>query len=236
MQDTFTFKASFFFSILAVLAFAVGILVGFVIWGSGAFGSAPAVAQESTNPGEATTAGGYTRYNIPTEGSISLGPREAPIVIVEFSDFQCPYCRRFHQETFQSLMDAYPGKIRFVYRNLPLTQIHSEAFPAAVAARCANDQDAFWKYHNRLFSSETLGEQTYIQYAADLGLDTEAFKACLDSGVHDDLIQSDMDFAMNLGVQSTPTFFINGLAIVGAQPITAFKQLIDKELAGEIPG
>jgi protein-disulfide isomerase len=236
MQDTFTFKASFFFSVLAALAFAVGILAGYAVWGSGVFVTAQAGSQESTNPGGATTTGEYTRYDIPTEGHISLGPKEAPIVIVEFSDFQCPYCRRFHQETFQSLMDAYPGKIRFVYRNLPLTQIHPEAFPAAVASRCANDQDAFWKYHNRLFSSEQLSEQTYIQYAADLDLDTEIFKACLDSGTHDDFIQSDMDFAINLGVQSTPTFFINGLAIVGAQPITAFKQLIDKELAGEFPG
>lgn len=236
MQDTFTFKASFFYPVLAALAFAVGILVGFVIWGSGAFAASQAGAQSSNNPGETTTTGEYTRYNIPTEGHITLGPREAPIVIVEFADFQCPYCRRFHEETFQLLMDAYPGKIRFVYRNLPLTQIHSEALPAAIASRCANDQDAFWKYHNRLFSNELLGENIYIQYAADLGLDTAAFKSCIDSGKHEEFIRSDMDFAINLGVQSTPTFFINGLAIVGAQPLSAFKQLIDKELAGEIPG
>ena len=177
----------------------------------------------------------YTRYDIPAEGYPSLGPEEAEIVIVEFSDFQCPYCRRFHQETFQSLLEAYPGQIRFVYRNLPLTQIHPEAFSSAVASLCANDQNAYWQFHDKLFSSETLGEETYIAYASELGLDVEGFRECIASDRHDEFIQTDMDFALNLGVQSTPTFFVNGLAVVGAQPLSTFQQIIDKELAGEIP-
>jgi protein-disulfide isomerase len=107
--------------------------------------------------------------------------------------------------------------------------------PAAVASLCANDQNAYWDFHEKLFSSETLDETTYIQYAADLGLDVDTFTACLSSGSHDAFIQEDMDFALGLGVQSTPTFFVNGLAIVGAQPLVNFKQIIDKELAGEIP-
>lgn len=134
------------------------------------------------------------------------------------------------------MLAAYPGQIRFVYRNLPLTSIHSEALPSATASLCAGDQGAFWPYHDKLFSNELgLKRDAYIQYAADLELDESAFETCLDSGKFDQFIQEDMDFSLNLGVQSTPTFFINGLALVGAQPLNAFKQIIDKELAGEIP-
>lgn len=242
-EEFVTFKLSHFYSVLVLLAFGVGILVGYVLWGRGATAIAaapaqtPAAGQPSGQVAEApaTAQPQYTRYDIPTEGYPSLGPDDAPITIVEFSDFQCPYCRRFHDDTFQALLDAYPGQVRFVYRNLPLTSIHSEALPAAIASLCANDQNAFWDYHGKLFSSETLGEETYIQYATVLGLNVEEFSACLSSGKYDDFIQEDMDFALNLGVQSTPTFFVNGLAIVGAQPLSSFQQIIDKEMAGEIP-
>ncbi len=108
--------------------------------------------------------------------------------------------------------------------------------PAAIAALCAGDQSAYWPYHDKLFSDELgLNSDAYIQYAADLELDGEAFAACLESGKFDDFIQEDMDFSLNMGVRSTPTFFVNGLAVVGAQPIDVFTQLIDQELAGEIP-
>ena len=234
-EETITFKLSHFYSVLVVLAFAVGILVGYVAWGRDT--AVTTAAQPSGPVAEAPVAQEpqYKRYDIPTEGYPSLGPDDAKIVIVEFSDFQCPFCRRFHDETYQALLDSYPGQIRFVYRNLPLTSIHPNAMPAAVASLCANDQNAYWDYHEKLFSNETLDETTYIQYATDLGLDVETFTACLSSGSHDAFIQEDMDFALGLGVQSTPTFFVNGLAIVGAQPLVNFKQIIDKELAGEIP-
>ena len=108
--------------------------------------------------------------------------------------------------------------------------------PAAIAAMCAEEQGAFWPFHDKLFSDEYgLSRNAYIQYAADLELDGNAFETCLDSGKFDDFIQQDMDFSLNLGVRSTPTFFINGLAVVGAQPLDVFKQVIDQELAGEIP-
>jgi protein-disulfide isomerase len=108
--------------------------------------------------------------------------------------------------------------------------------PAAIASLCAEDQDAYWPYHDKLFENQDkLGAELYTQLADDLGLDVASFEACLDSGKFDDYIQQDMAFSLNLGVRSTPTFFINGIPIVGAQPLTEFKQLIDKELAGEIP-
>jgi protein-disulfide isomerase len=239
-EETVTFKLSHFYSVLVVLAFAVGILVGYVAWGRNptVTVAAPAAAQQPSGQlAEAPqpTQNPYTRYDIPTAGYPSLGPDNAKITVVEFSDFQCPYCRRFYTDTFQALLDAYPGQLRFVYRNLPLTSIHPNAMPAAIASMCANDQNAYWDYYTKLFTNDALDEATYIQHATDLGLNVETFKACLSSGKHDEFIQKDMDFSLNLGVQSTPTFFVNGLAIVGAQPLSNFKQLIDKELAGEIP-
>ena len=101
---------------------------------------------------------------------------------------------------------------------------------------CAGEQDAYWPYHDKLFSQEYgLGRDAYIQYAADLELNTGSFEACIDSDKYDNYIQEDTDFSLNLGIRSTPTFFINGLAIVGAQPLDVFQQVIDQELAGEIP-
>lgn len=100
---------------------------------------------------------------------------------------------------------------------------------------CANEQNAFAEYHDKLFENQDrLGRELYMQIAADLKLNTASFEECLNTGEYKDLIQQDSDFAINLGVRSTPTFFVNGLPLVGAQPLEAFKQVIDKELAGEI--
>jgi protein-disulfide isomerase len=244
-EDTVTFKRSYFYSVLTVLAFAAGVLLGYVVWG---MGSAERAAIEVQSPQTAAQAGGpvveapvatttpqYVRYDVPSKGFHTLGPDDAPITLIEFSDYECPFCRRWQQEVYQPLLAAYPGKIKLVYRNLPLTSIHPDAFPAAEAAMCAGDQNAYWQYHDKLFSSETLGTDVYKQYAQDLGLDMTAFDDCITSHKFQQAIQEDSDFAVNLGVRSTPTFFVNGLAIVGAQPIEVFKQVIDKELAGEIP-
>lgn len=228
-DNKITFNRNHFFSVLVVLAFAVGVLTGFFVWGY------DQPAETANQPTGQTQEPSYVRYDIETEGYPSLGPADAPITIVEFSDFQCPFCKRFHEETYQALLESYPGQIRFVYRNLPLTSIHPDAMSAAVASLCADEQNVYWDFHDKLFSGELLNRNVYTQYASELNLDTDKFSACLDSGKFDDFISQDMDFALNLGVQSTPTFFINGLAIVGAQPLSSFQNLIDKELAGEIP-
>ena len=236
-EETITFKRTHFYSVLVVLAFAVGILTGYVVWGRPS-PQTQVVANDQpvVQAPAATQSPQFTRYDVPSDGFPSLGPADAPIVIVEFSDFQCPFCKRFYDETYQQLMNAYPGKIRFVYRHLPLTSIHPEAFPSAEASMCANEQNAFPQYHDKLFENQDkLGRDLYMQIAATLSLDTDSFEECLNTGRYKDLVQQDSDFALNLGVQSTPTFFINGLAIVGAQPISAFQQIIDMELAGEIP-
>jgi len=241
-EDTITFKRSHFFTALSVLTFAAGILLGYVIWGTdllselrpgsqtatrsnGPVSEAPVVTQEPQ----------YIRYDVPTEGSYAIGPEDAPITIVEFSDYQCPFCKRWHEEVYGPLLAAYPGKIRLVYRHLPLTSIHPDAFSAAEAAMCAGEQDAYWQFHEKLFEGDLLGSGVYTQYAQALSLDAAAFETCLTEHKYQDVIQADSDFALNLGVNSTPTFFINGLAIVGAQPLDVFQQVIDRELAGEIP-
>jgi protein-disulfide isomerase len=235
--DAVVFKRSHFYAIMVVFAFAAGILVGYVAWGRAPTAQAVAIAPEQAPAAQAAaTQPAFTRYDIPTEGFPSLGPQDAPIVLVEFSDYQCPFCKRWYDQTYQPLLSAYPGKIRLVYRNLPLTSLHPDALSAAVASMCAQEQGSFWQFHDKLFSDQYgLGRSAYLKYASDLKLDTAAFDTCLDSGKFDDFIQKDMDFSLKLGVQSTPTFFINGLAIVGAQPLEVFQQVIDKELAGEIP-
>jgi protein-disulfide isomerase len=233
-DETFTFKRNHFYALVTVLAFATGVLLGYVVWGfdssGGAAQTTAALAEVQVTPEQRVT-----RYNVPIDGFYSIGPNDAPITLVEFSDYQCPFCRRWHQEVYEPLLAAYPGKIKLVYRNLPLTSIHPDAMSAAEAAMCAGDQDAYWPYHEKLFSNETLGTQTYIQYAQELSLNVDAFTTCLDEHKYQAAIEADSKFAIDLGVSSTPTFFLNGLPIVGAQPLNVMKQIIDKELAGKIP-
>lgn len=237
-EETVTFKLSHFYSVLTIFAFAVGVLLGYVVWGFDSAGESPVVAAQAGGPvveAPVTAQPQFVRYKVASEGFPSIGPSNAPITIVEFSDYQCPFCRRWHEQVYEPLLNAYPGKIRMVYRHLPLTSIHPDAFPAAEAAMCAGEQNAYWQFHEKLFSSDALGSSVYAKYADELGLDMDAFQSCISERRFQEAVQADLDFAVNLGVRSTPTFFINGLAIVGAQPLDIFKQVIDKELAGEIP-
>jgi protein-disulfide isomerase len=235
-EETVVFKRSHFYSVLTVFAFAAGVLLGYVVWGFAPAGNAAQAKPEGpVVEAPVTQQPQYKRYDVESENSYSNGPADAPITIVEFSDYQCPYCQRWHAQTYQSLLAAYPGKIRFVYRHFPLTSIHPDAFPAAESAMCAGEQNAYWQYHDKLLNGISLGNDTYFQYAQELSLDMDAFKACITDRKYESAVQADLDFAVDLGVRSTPTFFINGLAVVGAQPLDVFKQVIDKELAGEIP-
>ena len=169
------------------------------------------------------------RYEIQADGYPSVGPENAPIVIVEFSDFTCQYCGLFARTTFPALMSKYPQEIRFVYRHAPLGPASS--FEAAQASMCAYDQDHFWEYHDALFDNQDrLGPGLYTEIAAKLELDIPAFHACLENNDYMDSIETDLDFALMTGVRGTPTFFINGLALVGAQPTEVFTEVIDAEL------
>ncbi len=213
-------KRSHFFAVLILLAFGAGLGSGYLAWGRG--GVAQPALQEST-------AGGQQRFDVSTDGDPSVGPDDAPVTIVEFSDFNCPYCRKFHQETFEPLMSTYGDRIRFVYRDFPITS--AESFVAAQAANCAGRQGAYWPFHDALFSGGLgLGRAAYEAYAQQLGLDVQALGACLDSGEEAAEVTADARTASELGVTGTPTFFINGIPLVGAQPLSEFSRVIEDEL------
>ena len=160
-----------------------------------------------------------------------MGNEDAPVVIVEFSDFQCSYCARFYQDTLPQLFEEYGDDIQFVYRDYPLSPIHPHAQEAAEAAECANDQDAFWEYHDLLFDNQTaLDTESLISYAEELELDTDEFTDCLESGKYTDEVLADFEEGRSYGVSGTPTFFINGVRLVGAQPFANFQQVIEAEL------
>jgi protein-disulfide isomerase len=230
---------------LIVVAFVLGLGVGYLAWGMTA--SAPTddaiaaavqetlVAQSAARAAQAEAPQNVKRYDVPVDDDYILGPEDAPITLIEFSDFQCPYCSKWYAETFSQLLETYPGQIRFVYRDFPLTSIHPEALPAAEAANCAGEQGKYYEYHNSLFSNKyQLGSESYPQYASELSLDTNKFEECLNSDRQKQEVMDDLQWASELGIQSTPTFFINGIPLVGAQPFESFQQVIDLELAGKI--
>ena len=165
------------------------------------------------------------------------GNPDAQVVIVEFSDFQCPFCERFAEQTLPELKEKYidTGKVKLIYRDFPLSSIHPEAQKAAEATECADDQGKFWAYHDILFEKRSewsgVGAAKFKEYAVDLGLDTHAFDECLDSDKYKDEVLDDLNAGQAVGVTGTPTFFINGQKLVGAQPFTAFETVIDEELA-----
>ncbi|MBF0138449.1 MAG: thioredoxin domain-containing protein [Magnetococcus sp. DMHC-1] len=168
---------------------------------------------------------------IPIKGpeDLSKGPANAPVTIVEFSDFQCPYCRNI-QATLSKIFEQYPDKIRLVFRHYPLPS-HPLAAKAAEAAQCAAEQGAFWAFHDALFATDADPEIPFLkEMAAKQKLDTAKFDQCLTSGKHAARIQSDLAEGENLGVNGTPAFFINGIPLVGARPLSEYKRIIDDEL------
>jgi protein-disulfide isomerase len=169
------------------------------------------------------------RKTVDIAGSPVKGSPRAPVTIVVFSDFQCPFCGRA-EPTVKQLEDEYKDKLKVVWKNQPLP-FHPNAMPAAKAAMAANKQGKFWEMHDKLFSNQqALGDAVYAQYAKELGLDMAKFNADLNSPEIAQSIQKDMQEGASLGANGTPTFFINGRQLVGAQPIDQFKQVIDDEL------
>lgn len=169
------------------------------------------------------------RLAVSDAGRPARGPSNAPIQIVEFSDFECPFCFRANP-TIAELFSAYGDRVRLVYRHFPLPN-HPNARPAAEAAACANEQGRFWEYHDRLFANQArLGAADLKQHAAELGLDATKFNACVDSRRFQKEVDADIDAGQALGISGTPHFFINGRPLGGAQPFEHFKAVIDDEL------
>jgi len=171
------------------------------------------------------------RAEVSTNDAPSKGAGNAPVKIVKFEDFECPFCKTV-QPTLADLLKKYDGKVRLVHKDLPLEAIHPQATLAAEAARCAADQGKFWQYHDTLYAkAPKLGPADLKVYAKEIGLDTASFDQCLESGKHKNAVQKDLAEGAKLGLTGTPSFFINGREISGAQPLEAFAAIIEEELA-----
>jgi protein-disulfide isomerase len=158
------------------------------------------------------------------------GNPKAPVMIVEFSDYQCPYCHQA-EPTVKQVLAKYGDKVSLAYRDFPLTAIHSQAEIAAEASHCALEQGKFWEYHDQLFTASKLEKDALIDYARNLKLDDKQFESCLTSEKYKADIEKDLEAGRKAGVSGTPGFFINGIELSGAQGLDAFGRVIDDELA-----
>ena len=176
------------------------------------------------------------RTEVSADDDPYLGGENAKVTIIEFSDFACPFCAKFENEILPKILEKYGDKIKFVYRDFPVHENVSKL--AAEAANCAGDQRKYWDYHKLLFEkqnewvkpNESLVRQKLYSFAEQLNLNMDDFKACMDSDKYDKEIQKDYIDGAKAGVTGTPTIFINGIKIVGAQPVEEFYKIIDKEL------
>jgi len=174
------------------------------------------------------------------------GDPNAPITIIEFSDFQCPFCKKFHVNTLPLLEKNYidTGKVKFVYRDFPIQSIHPNAVSAALASECADDQNLFWQYHDSVFENQRNWERlpvssainAFKQYASELGIDMDEFNQCLDTAKHVTEVNGDLQDGRSYGVTGTPGFFVGNdelgyVKIIGAQPYSVFERLIEDQTA-----
>ena len=174
-----------------------------------------------------------------------IGNPDAPITIIEFSDFQCPFCARFHTQTLPLILEQYieQGKVKLVFRDFPIQSIHPNALPASIAAECANEQGKFREMHDMLFDNQnqwnnqetTEALSVFSEYATEIQLDQETFDSCLTSGKYIEEIRKDLDDGRDYGVSGTPGFFVGNekigfVELKGAQPFDNFKKIIDAQL------
>lgn len=188
-----------------------------------AFGSMALTAQHATAP-----------QPFALESTRTLGSSNAPVTMVELSDFQCSFCRKFWAETLPRLKETYikNGQVRFAYQHFAILGEHS--FAAAQAAECAREQVKFWPYHDKLFESQgglAFTDAKLKRYAREVGLEVEVFTRCLDSGKYRQKVEDETRRGLQLGARGTPTFFLNGQMLPGAQPFEVFQAAIEEALA-----
>lgn len=182
----------------------------------------------------AFTRGTGVTYDNPTSPRPFAGTAEAKVVVQEYSDFQCPACGSAYPYV-KSLVQQYANNIRFEFKHYPLTKIHANAYNAALASECANDQGKFWEYHDKLFENQTqLSVGSLKQYAADLSLDTTKFNACVDTRAEKPIVDADMKTGDGLKVPGTPTFFVNGTMVATGDLETAIKAAIGGAVQGPV--
>jgi protein-disulfide isomerase len=210
---------------ILIASFVIGGSVLYAVGGRDDSGSL-AVATE-------TLGGSMPQVDVSIDDDVILGDRNAPVTLIEFGDFQCPYCKQLFDQTEGRLRDEYiqTGKVRMVYRDFPLDQIHPYARAAAEAAECARDQGSYWLYHDELYARQaSIPTLDFVVLAGELGLDAQAFEACADSGKYKDEVEKDYQDGIAAGVRGTPAVFINGKLFSGALPYETFKAAIDAEL------
>ncbi len=223
-------KSVLFIVLAAIMFFVIGFFVGKAVTGPG--GTIP-TGGTTINPGDGTG-----EVKIDVKGEPALGNANAPVEIVEFTDYQCPFCERAFQQTYPQIKKDYidTGKVRYVVKDFPLS-IHPEADEASEAANCALDQGKYFEMHDLIFASQDQWagssdpKSIFKGYAQQLGLNAGTFNSCLDSGKYTAENQQDISEGLQAGVSGTPTFFINGNKLVGAQPYSAFQAAIDAELS-----
>lgn len=169
------------------------------------------------------------RIEVAVDDDPSKGSAKAPVTLIEFSDFQCPFCKRA-RETVNKVMETYGDKVHYVFRDYPLS-FHKQAKKAAEATECAEDQKKYWEYNALLWEKQGKQEIDMLkEYAKELGLNEKKFAACLDSDKYAEEVDKDLNDGITAGVTGTPAYFVNGMLISGAQPFERFKDLIDEEL------
>ena len=199
------------------------------VWKVNALSARIATIEAALSPKKASGPDPKRIYTVNIAGAPAKGPENAPVTIVEFSDFQCPFCARV-EPTLKQIQETYKGNVRFVWKHLPLT-IHKDAEGAALAAEVAAKQGKFWEFHDRLFANQTkLGPEDLKQHARDLQLDMNRFETDLSKNEDKKRIDADVAEAKALGINGTPGTFINGRFVEGAQPFEVFAKIIDEEL------
>ncbi|MEP6619984.1 MAG: thioredoxin domain-containing protein [bacterium] len=182
----------------------------------------PVSIADSTAEREDTTV-----HVVVTTGRPTRGPDNAPVTIVEFTDYECPYCREYFANTLPLVLARYGDRVRYVVMNLPLSELHPDALGAAEAAECAADQHRFWEYHDRLFLSADLDSAALARIAGEVHLNTAAFATCVGTRATAERVRGHLAQANSLGIRSTPTFYVNGRVSHGAHTFESFKPIID---------
>ena len=201
---------------------SVGIVVGF---------GAGMLAGRATAPEPVSVS---RTFGIELTGRPLHGPEDAPVTIIEFTDYECGFCQRYNATTYPFLLSEYGDRINYAIRHFPVSYQHRRAHKAAQAAECAGDQGKFFQYHDVLFrNNRALDEVSLVRYASMLGLNTSVFQDCLESGSKSDVVDDDMQAGIARGVMGTPAFLINGRMLFGAQPVEVFQRTIDRELSGD---
>jgi protein-disulfide isomerase len=202
--------------VIGIVLFVSGVAVGYTV---------------RDLPSVIAASGGNAYSSSSARDDPSWGPENAKVTIVEFGDFECPYCRQWYDTVYNQLYANYGTKVRFIFRDFPLYS-HPNAKPAALAADCAGEQGSYWDYFRLLYGDPRgLGSEMYTAYAQQLGLNLSAFKTCISSNRYSNEIDLDLQDAERLGVSGVPAFFINDQVISGAQPYEMFRQVIEQELS-----